>query len=255
MDIWPNDFFEFAFAHNIDGRLTDLAELAEPENWEYARTNSGHHLPVLRNYLKYTYARLAEENKIELAPNGEYAVFNTGLATASQEAIYAFFTRNQVPDRQPWFLDHWHRAAEHRLNVFDVLPDMAHYFDNPAALVYDNRKELRINVEHIIADNRERFPADFQKMSDHLLVAVLNGTISQARERVRRNYKTAIPQYYRGRIQLLLPLSLSDPTIADLALVVEDVGGFYRASTCLTLDMAYNNARQIARPDRDWLQP
>ena len=44
-------------------------------------------------------------------------------------------------------------------------------------------------------------------------------------------------------------------TPADLALVVEDHVGFYRASTCLTLDMAYNNARQLARPDRDWLQP
>ena len=43
--------------------------------------------------------------------------------------------------------------------------------------------------------------------------------------------------------------------VADLALVVERHSTFYRAATCLTLDMAYNNARQIARPDRDWLQP
>jgi hypothetical protein len=42
---------------------------------------------------------------------------------------------------------------------------------------------------------------------------------------------------------------------ADLALVVERFDGFYRAATCLTLDMAYNNARQLARPDKDWLQP
>jgi hypothetical protein len=40
-----------------------------------------------------------------------------------------------------------------------------------------------------------------------------------------------------------------------MALVVEDFDAFYRASTCLTLDMAYNNARQLARPDKDWLQP
>jgi hypothetical protein len=37
-------------------------------------------------------------------------------------------------------------------------------------------------------------------------------------------------------MQLLLPLCLETPT-------------------CLTLDMAYNNARQLARPDTDWLQP
>jgi Domain of unknown function (DUF3825) len=72
---------------------------------------------------------------------------------------------------------------------------------------------------------------------------------------VKRNYKTAIPQYYDASIQLLLPLSLTDPSKADLALVVERFSDFYRASTCLTLDMAYNNARQLAKPDRDWLQP
>lgn len=84
---------------------------------------------------------------------------------------------------------------------------------------------------------------------------ILRGAIENARERVRRNYKAAVPQYYQGRVQLLLPLCLAAPGSADLALVVERLEGFYRGSTCLTLDMAYNNARQLARPDRDWLQP
>ena len=56
-------------------------------------------------------------------------------------------------------------------------------------------------------------------------------------------------------IQLLLPLCLSDPQRADLALVIDSQGEFYRAATCLTLDMAYNNARRLVKPDRDWLQP
>lgn len=92
-------------------------------------------------------------------------------------------------------------------------------------------------------------------MDTHALQLLLTGAIDNAKERVRRNYKAAVPQYYRGRIQLLLPLCLSNPKVADLALVVEAHDGFYRAATCLTLDMAYNNARQLARPDRDWLQP
>jgi hypothetical protein len=50
-------------------------------------------------------------------------------------------------------------------------------------------------------------------------------------------------------------LCFKDPQQADLALVVERHQTFYRAATCLTLDMAYNNARQLARPDRDWLKP
>jgi Domain of unknown function (DUF3825) len=132
---------------------------------------------------------------------------------------------------------------------------MAHYFDDPRCLVLDNRKEFRANIEHIITDNKERFPDPYRTMDNYVLQTFLKGAIDNARERVRRNYKAAIPQYYRGRIQLLLPLCISNPNVADLAIVVEDHGAFYRASTCLTLDMAYNNARQLARPDRDWLQP
>jgi len=67
--------------------------------------------------------------------------------------------------------------------------------------------------------------------------------------------QTASATYYKGRIQLLLPLCIGNPHAADLALVVENHDKFYRAATCLTLDTAYNNARQLARPDRDWLQP
>lgn len=42
---------------------------------------------------------------------------------------------------------------------------------------------------------------------------------------------------------------------ADLALVIYRQNEVYLASTCLNLDMAYNNARLLARPDSDWLEP
>lgn len=119
----------------------------------------------------------------------------------------------------------------------------------------DTRRELRVNVEHIIEENRERFPQPYVSMESYALQTFLKGAIDDARERVRRSYKTAIPQYYKGQIQLLLPLCLGNPRKADLALVVEKHQTFYRASTCLTLDMAYNNARQLTKPDRGWLQP
>ena len=92
-------------------------------------------------------------------------------------------------------------------------------------------------------------------MNDFTLQNLLQGAVDNARQRVRRSYKTAIPQFYKGQVQLLLPLCFGSPQAADLALVVERHQTFYRSSTCLTLDMAYNNARQLARPDRDWLQP
>ena len=122
--------------------------------------------------------------------------------------------------------------------------------------MFDTRKDFRVNIEHIIVETpRERFPEPYKSMADYALQTVLKGAIDNAKERVRRSYKTAIPQYYRGQVQLLLPLCLSSPQGADLALVVERHSTFYRALYVPHVGHGLQNARQIARPDRDWLQP
>ena len=253
---WPLDFFDFAYIPDLQGRLEDLAALTEEEDWSYHNTKSDYKNPILYNYVRYTYRRVAEEGKIALSEDGEYRCFNLGLVTPNQEALYADFQINRKEGAQRWFFKAWLRRGAWELNKFAELPDMAHYFDEPTCLVFDGRKEFRVNVEHIITETpRDRFPEPYMSMEDFALQTVLKGAIDNARDRVRRSYKAAIPQYYRGQVQLLLPLCLSQPRRADLALVVERHATFYRASTCLTLDMAYNNARQLAKPDRDWLQP
>ena len=40
----------------------------------------------------------------------------------------------------------------------------------------------------------------------------------------------------------------------ELALTIQREDGFYAARTCLTLDMAYNNARLICRPETSWIK-
>lgn len=253
--IWPDDLFEFAYMPNTQQMLDALAALAEYESWDYQNTPTAQHKPVLMNFLRYTYRRLAEEGKIARSDNDDLATFNTGLVTASQEPIYALFDRNNIPDRQPWHFMRFIRRGEQLLTAFSQLPDLATYFTNPSVLVLDGHKELRVNVEHIVSDNKARFPAPFNTMDDFALQTFLKGAIDNAKERVKRNYKTAVPQYYSGRVQLMLPLCISAPSQANLAVIVEDHGLFYRAATCLTLDMAYNNARLLARPDKDWLKP
>ena len=47
------------FATDIDA----LAALAEPEDWGYKNTPCPHSHPILRNYINYTYRRIAEEKK------------------------------------------------------------------------------------------------------------------------------------------------------------------------------------------------
>ena len=86
---------------------------------------------------------------------------------------------------------------------------------------------------------------------------LFDGAVKRAKHMIDANYKTAVPQYYKGRIQLLIPICLVSESVPDLALVVSknDAGNQYLGHTCLTLDMAYNNARLIARPDSAWLKP
>lgn len=253
---WKEELFDFAFIPVIKDRLEELAEMAETEDWEYQHVESEYPKSILYNYLRFSYRRVAEEGKIALSEDGQYACFNTGLVTPHQEPIFASFETNRKGGAQPWYFKGWFRRGQWELNKFPELPDLPHYFDDPSGLVLDYRKEFRVNIEHIIAETpRDRFPEPYRSMADYALQTVLKGAIDNARERVRRNYKTAIPQYYHSKVQLLLPLCLSNPQAADLALVVERHSTFYRATTCLSLDMAYNNARQIARPDRDWLQP
>lgn len=255
MDNWPERLFDLIFFPDMDEKLEELKVLAEPENWEYQNTSDNHSLPILYNYLIYTYKRLAEEDKLMISDDAQFLTFNTGLVTPNQEPIYLYANVNRREDAQPWYFQGWKRRGEYDLTRFATLPGMAHYFDDPSTLVMDVRLDLRVNTEHIVRKNKDRFPDPFRSMDEYTVQTFVKGAIDNALERVRRNYKTAIPHFFRGRVQLLIPLCLSSPNKADLALVVEKHETFYRASTCLTLDMAYNNARQLARPDRDWLLP
>ncbi len=254
-ETWPADLFDFAYFPSRDERLKQLGELAENEDWDYHHSPSDHAFPILFNYIRYSYRRLAEEGKIALSNDGQFACFNTGLVTENQEPLFASFQVHRATDQRPWYFKDWYRKGQWELNRFCELPHMAHYFEDPSCLVFDTRKDLRVNIEHIVETNKERFPEPYCSMEGYVLQTYVKGAIDNAKERVRRSYKTAIPQCYNGQVQLLLPLCLSSASVADLALVVERHETFYRATTCLTLDMAYNNARQISKPDRDWLAP
>lgn len=219
-ETWPTDLLDFAFIPAMDDKLRNLSEMAEAEDWDYHNTSSDHMLPILYNYLRYTYRRIAEENKITISRDGQLACFNTGLVTEHQEAIFAYFEVHREDNRQPWYLKGWLRKGQWELNRFDELPDIAHYFDDPSCLVFDTNKEIRPNIEHIIENNKERFHEPYKSMDNHQLQTFLKGAIDNAKERVRRSYKTAIPQYYNGHVQLLFPLCLTSPSKADLALVI-----------------------------------
>ena len=121
----------------------------------------------------------------------------------------------------------------------------------------DTNCEIIAQYSHIFSDpeNFLRIPESVRESSNKILL--FDGAIKRAKQMINANYKTAVPQYYKGKIQLLIPICLINENIPDLALVVSknEAGIQYLGHTCLTLDMAYNNARLIARPDSIWLKP
>ena len=222
------------------------------ENWDYSKHPTGKN-PILTNYIQHIFCKIQAEEKIEY--EDDFCCFNTGLTTENQEEIFGYLQKNKKPGTTiPYFFIGWRKSSDRALSKFGKLAEAASFIDDPSDLIYNTKLELRINVDHIILDNKNRFPHPFNNMDNYMLSNILNGTIEDAKRRVRRNYKTAIPQYYKGKLQLLLPLCLQHKAIADLALVIEKDHDVYRASTCLTLDMAINNARLIAKPDDEWLK-
>ena len=74
-----------------------------------------------------------------------------------------------------------------------------------------------------------------------------------ARRKARLDWSIAVPQVFQSRIQYLLPIHLTRMDKPDLAMALSVMDGYYVGHTCLTLEMAYQNARLLARPTAWWL--
>lgn len=90
----------------------------------------------------------------------------------------------------------------------------------PPSWFFDYRLPIRSNIDHILGDEENL---------------------------------TRIPASLMGEDNSLLPLCLTGDK-PELALTIQREDGFYAARACLTLDMAYNNARLICRPETSWIK-
>lgn len=292
----PNNLMQWAWMGDFRQVVSDLKNMALKERWYYKVQNPAFPFPILSKYLTYTFFRLSKEQG-KIKTTDQYAAFNTGLVNNLYEPIYALFEKNRVQGRQEWYFHEFcisgvGKAGKILASNFNPLPQRAHFFNNPAELIYDsNSPEPQLNWNHIILDNVSRLPIEFleeNKPADFLFrdtsgmntvekadyfgqlaSAIENDSkkfraiknrfadsLSLALKRVQWNFKTAIPMYYpqNNKMSLLLPLSLLDDEVIDLALVTEKTqSGSYLGHTILPLDWAYSNARLVTRPDSDWL--
>lgn len=220
-----SNVYDFAFCP--EPCYDRLADLADPEDW-------GPSNRILKNYLSFSFSRavfLTERDVDQTAPSNlplvfddDRCLFNTGLYTRRYETIYGLFEPNTKPDaRQRWFLKGFFKESDPMLVSFEYLPCRVRFAEDPSELVFDYRLPIRSNIDHILGDeeNLTRIPASLMGEGNSLLLRrAFEGAVVEAARRAAANYTLAVPQFYGGRIQLLLPLCLTGDK-PELALAIQ----------------------------------
>lgn len=246
------DIYDYMYWGDYNAKIKELAEKSLPERWSFEDEDD---YSILKNYLKYTFNKLQEEDKI--IETDTYCVFNTGLFSHYYEPIYVYGELNRIAssDTPKWyfkgFKDNYELGA---LDVIEDFPERADYFSDPSRLVFNWHLKVNKNYKHILDDlnTSNRLPNSIKNSERPL--ETLKGVIDTAIQKVIANYKLAVPHYYQNKIQLLVPLCFGKDDNPDVALVLDLMkSGYYQATTCLSMQMAYTDARLIAKPESNWL--
>ena len=176
-----------------------------------------------------------------------------GNWTNNYEDIYILAEKSNRGTQSEWTFKEF--CTEYRFDSTDIttLPERANYFEDPSLLIFDWHYPVRVQYGHILDDPRNQARLPQSVVNSKMKLKIFTGVIDTSIKKVIANYKLAVPQYYNGQIQLLIPLYFEDDNKPELALAVTKKNGYYQGHTCLTLEMAYNNARVIVKPDCNWL--
>lgn len=242
------------------GFLDEIDELAIEEKWDYDYYPSKIRHPILKSYLENIYFKLVSENKI--VKNSNKVIFNTGLINIYFEEIFIVCdVSSRLTIRGPRLNNAKVCLSSQSVfyRNFNVKPKMAKFFNNIYELIYDPELETELRYKHIIEDNYPRIKDKVGALTKAQLIMLLPKAAEISAMLAERNYKLIVPQYWKKSksIQFLMPIYFSGEFSGrpDVALVLEKHETCYRGSTILKIDMAYQNARVLARPDTFWLNP
>lgn len=245
------DIYDYMYWGDYNLQIQKLSDKALQEKWSFENKDDNY---ILKNYLKYTFKKLQEENKI--IETDAYCAFDTGLFSKYYEPIYAYgeINKNTTENAAKWYFKGFKDTYELGSLDIEKFPERADYFSDPTRLVFNWHLNVNKNYKHILDDlnTSQRLP-DSIKNSDRPL-ETLKGVIDTAIQKVIANYKLAVPHYYQNKIQLLVPLYFGKDDNPNVALVLDLMkNGYYQATTCLSMEMAYMDARLIAKPESNWL--
>lgn len=155
----------FAFLGSWNAFLSELADKAIFENWDFAGSHQKEY-HILIQYIKYTFYRLVREDKVCISGDRQFACFNTGLVDKHYDDIYACFIPNDPGSETEWKFSGFCTAASRTLgkqivNYFSPLPQPPVYFERGEQLFFDLSRQLLTDFDHIIIDNISRLPVQF----------------------------------------------------------------------------------------------
>jgi len=247
-------------------KLRELAAIIPDEDWTYTShvTGRDEEFGILYRYLTHMYEKLKADNLILFTQkpdsNGKiWMYWHTGLFDTEYDDMI-FVAQKYADSEYPTF---YFSKFEKRSVIakYTEVPQRANFFEHREMLVFDPTYNIDYNINHLVEDNIDRFPDFFKTMEKTQQEYFLDGAIKQAVKRVYSNFTEAAPSYYEGRICFLLPLYLKDRNadLPDLVLAVSqnsvNTPNKYYGHTCLTLQMAYNDARLICKPLQHWIRP
>lgn len=146
-------------------------EFALYENWSFNEEPDDNDFPILKSYMKYTFAKAWQDKKILISINGRYSVFNTGLVNRSYKYIYVLFEKST--GTKPWkFLMYCIPGigqGGHLLSDnFRILPKPVRYFSDLSDISYVISEEKTpdeqlpdLQPDHYFIDHPDRLPHDF----------------------------------------------------------------------------------------------
>ncbi len=265
MNVQTN-LFDFAFVPAWLDQLDELAGMTLPEPWSFvspSKTGINTHTPILERYintvfhkqaLAYIFAQDDASADREFYLRNEFSCFHTGLFTKRYEGIYMCFERNKRKDSLlEWYFKGWADKSSPLLRYVSPLPERPAYDRKASTLAFHPEWEIRMNTEHILGDeaNIQRLPESVRDTWN--LPLLLETAVELGRRRAVVYPSIIVPQVFQGDVQFLIPIFLTNPERPDLAMALSPMDGYYYGHTCLTLQMAYLNARLIARPTASWL--